>query len=112
MSVWDVALAKGARVQLPSPDGWTTLVALLKGRARVNGAAADAASGGPSQIAVLSREGADFTLEAEEEARVLVLAGQPIDEPLVGYGPFVMNTREQIVQAIEDFNRGAFGRMS
>lgn len=112
MSVWDVALAQGASVQLPAPEGWTTLVALLRGRVRVNGAAADAASGGPSQIAVLSRAGADFTLEAHDAARLLVLAGQPIDEPLVGYGPFVMNTREQIVQAIEDFNCGAFGRMS
>jgi redox-sensitive bicupin YhaK (pirin superfamily) len=115
MMVWDIALAPGARVELPAPDGWSTLVALLKGKARVNGEAADAATGGPSQIAVLSRAGAGFTLEApagEEPVRLLVLAGQPIDEPLVGYGPFVMNTREQIVQAIEDFNRGAFGRMA
>jgi len=112
MSVWDVALKDGARVTLPAPEDWSTLVALLKGRVRVNGAATDAASGGPSQIAVLSRAGADFTLDAEGDARLLVLAGQPIEEPIVGYGPFVMNTREQIVQAIEDFNRGAFGRMS
>jgi quercetin 2,3-dioxygenase len=113
MSVWDVTLRRGGRVTLPSPEGWTQLVALLKGRVRVNGAAAAA---GPAQIAVLSRTGADFTLEVPEEesdaeARLLVLAGEPIDEPVVGYGPFVMNTREQITQAIEDFNRGAFGRM-
>jgi len=115
MSVWDVALSPGASVRLPSPEGWGTLVALLKGQVRVNGEAGDASTGGPSQIAVLSRDGADFTLEAlpaEAPARLLVLSGQPIDEPLVGYGPFVMNTREQIVQAIEDFNRGAFGRMA
>ena len=115
MSVWDVTLRSGARVTLPSPDGWTQLLAVLNGPVRVNGGAKDAGTGGPSQIAVLSREGAGFTLEVpaetEGEARVLVLAGQPIDEPLVGYGPFVMNTREEIVQAIEDFNRGAFGRM-
>jgi redox-sensitive bicupin YhaK (pirin superfamily) len=116
LSVWDVTLRPGARVTLPSPDGWTQLVALLKGRVRVNGGQEDAGTGGASQMAVLARAGTDFTLEAlpnddQGDARLLVLAGEPIDEPLVGYGPFVMNTREEIVQAIEDFNRGAFGRM-
>jgi redox-sensitive bicupin YhaK (pirin superfamily) len=113
MAVWDVTLHEGARVTLPVPDGWNCLVPVLAGRVRINGGAADSATSGPSQVAVLSRAGADLTLEADGagEAKVLVLTGQPIDEPLVGYGPFVMNTREQIVQAIEDFNRGAFGRM-
>ena len=68
-------------------------------------------------MAVLDRAGAGFSLEAlvdegGADARLLVLPGQPIDEPLVGYGPFVMNTREQIQQAIEDFNGGAFGAMA
>ncbi|MET0291738.1 MAG: pirin family protein [Steroidobacteraceae bacterium] len=106
--VWDVALRANARITLPVPDGWSLLVALLKGAVSVNGT-----QGGSSQIAVLSGEGSDVTLEAgAEDARLLVLAGLPIDEPLVGYGPFVMNTRDEIRQAIDDFNGGAFGRMS
>jgi quercetin 2,3-dioxygenase len=111
LAVWDVTLRPGARVELPAPEGWSLLLALLKGRVKVN----DAAVGGPSQIAVLDEAGTGFTIEALADepagARLLVLTGQPIDEPLVGYGPFVMNTRQQILEAIEDFNGGAFGSM-
>ncbi len=72
----------------------------------------DTEAGGPSQMAVLSSEGRDLELQAVDgAARLLVLAGEPIDEPIVGYGPFVMNSREEIRQAIDDFNGGAFGRM-
>jgi quercetin 2,3-dioxygenase len=112
MSVWDVKLKRGARVELPAPEGWSLLVALLKGRARINGKE----TGGPSQIAVLSTAGSGVLLEAQLEdgandVRLLVLAGEPIQEPIVGYGPFVMNTREQIIEAINDFIGCAFGRL-
>ena len=50
-------------------------------------------------------------LEALQPARVLVLSGEPIDEPVVAYGPFVMNTREEIIESIEGFQLGKFGRM-
>jgi quercetin 2,3-dioxygenase len=111
LAVWDVALRAGARATLPAREGWSLMLALLKGRVRINGGDS---IGGPSQMAVMSRDGADFIIEAtgDEPARLLVLSGEPIDEPLVGYGPFVMNTREQIVEAINDFNSGGFGRMS
>jgi quercetin 2,3-dioxygenase len=60
-------------------------------------------------VVVLDREGAGVTLEANNDAVVLLLAGEPIDEPIVGYGPFVMNSEAEIKQAIEDFNSGRFG---
>ena len=62
-------------------------------------------------MVVLAREGHVVTFEAESDATVLLLSGEPIDEPIVGYGPFVMNTEEEIEQAITDFNSGRFGRM-
>jgi len=63
------------------------------------------------QLVVLSREGEGAVIEANNEAVVLWLAGEPINEPVVGYGPFVMNSQAEIRQAIEDFNSGRFGRM-
>lgn len=63
------------------------------------------------RLVTLSREGSGLMLEAAADARVLLMAGEPIDEPIAGYGPFVMNTREEIQQAILDFNSGRFGSM-
>ena len=64
-----------------------------------------------AQVATLSTEGAGVTIEANSDAKLLLLAGEPIDEPVVGYGPFVMNSQQEIIQAIADFNGGKFGRM-
>ncbi|MNC32698.1 hypothetical protein D3C75_810620 [compost metagenome] len=59
---------------------------------------------------VLDAKGETVTLEANTDAVVLVLSGEPLNEPVVGYGPFVMNTREEIKEAIDDFNQGKFGQ--
>jgi redox-sensitive bicupin YhaK (pirin superfamily) len=58
---------------------------------------------------MFSQAGEDIKIKALEDSVALLLSGEPIDEPIVGQGPFVMNTREEIDQAINDFNRGAFG---
>lgn len=107
MNVWDVRLLAGAEAALPQPAGWTTLLLVQAGTVRVNGHAV-----GEGRLVTLTREGSGLTLEAlEGDARVLLLAGEPIDEPVVGYGPFVMNSRDEIRQAIADFNSGRFGNM-
>ncbi|HOZ93172.1 MAG TPA: pirin family protein [Ottowia sp.] len=109
MNVLDLRLAAGHTLALPQPEGWNTLVVVRRGSLQVNGEAALRAT----EMATLSAAGRGLTLVAGDaaDAELLVLAGQPIDEPVVGYGPFVMNSREQIGQAIEDFNRGRFGRL-
>ena len=107
MNVWDLRLKAGKTADLAQAEGWTVLVVVLAGTVKVNGDTALRAA----QMATLDTAGRGVTLEAGDDAKILFLAGEPIDEPVVGYGPFVMNTREEIAQAIEDFNGGKFGRM-
>ena len=105
MNVWDVRLAAGHAADLPQPEGWTTLVLVQAGTVQVNGQAA-----GAGQLVTLGREGSGLRVQAGgEDTRLLLLAGEPIDEPVVGYGPFVMNSPAEIRQAIDDFNGGRFG---
>ena len=108
ITMLDVQLAAGKSVELPQPEGWTTLVVVASGSASVNGAEPVT---GPA-VVTLSTAGEGVTVQAESDAKLLLLAGEPIDEPVVGYGPFVMNSRQQIIEAIEDFNRGRFGRLA
>jgi redox-sensitive bicupin YhaK (pirin superfamily) len=108
MNVLDVQLKAGQTLALPQPEGWTTLLLVQSGVVQVNGSAPIV----KAQLAVLSRTGSDVTLTASADARVLLLAGEPINEPVFGHGPFVMNTRQEIIQAIDDFNSGKFGQIA
>ena len=108
MNVWDIRLNAGKSVEVELPEGWTTALVVQRGNVRVNGdtPARDA------QLVVLDRAGDAVVIEADTDAKLLLLAGEPIDEPIVGYGPFVMNTQAQISQAIKDFSSGRFGRIA
>jgi quercetin 2,3-dioxygenase len=110
MQVWDVQLKAGRQVELELPAGWTTLALVQHGRVRVNESSQVL---GPAQLVRFSRSGRRLQLATDgaDDARLLLLSGEPIDEPIVGYGPFVMNTQQEIAQAVDDFNSGKFGRM-
>ncbi|MDP3253554.1 MAG: pirin family protein [Hydrogenophaga sp.] len=107
MQVWDLRLKAGHSVTLPAPEGHTTAPLVLRGRLRL----ADGQEVGAAQMPVFSREGEDVRFEVLEDATVLWLTGEPIDEPVVGYGPFVMNTEAEIHQAFADFQSGKMGRI-
>jgi len=107
MQVLDLNLKAGHTVHLPVQQGWNTALVLLDGKVAVAGE--DAA--GPAQLVVLSQEGDVLALQARSDVKALLLSGQPLNEPIVGHGPFVMNTTQEIRQAIMDFNSGQFGRM-
>ncbi|MBS0499265.1 MAG: pirin family protein [Burkholderiaceae bacterium] len=104
MNVLDLRLGAGHTAELPQPEGWSTLVVVLAGTVQINGEAVLRAT----DTATLSNAGTAVGIEANGDAKLLLLAGQPIDEPVVGYGPFVMNSAQQINQAIDDFNSGRF----
>ena len=107
MHVWDLRLNRDGAARLDVPDGWNALLVVLHGTLQVN----DTELVREGRLVVLDRVGEGAVVEANGDAVVLVLAGQPIEEPIVGHGPFVMNTPEQIHQAIRDFSTGRFGRL-
>ena len=108
IDVWDVRLNRGRTAKFSVPEGRTLALVVLHGTVLVN----EAEVVRDGQLVLLERAGTDFSIEANTDAALLVLSGEPIDEPVVGYGPFVMNSEAEIVQAVEDFNAGKFGRLS
>lgn len=108
IDVWDVRLNAGKDAMLTVPAGRTLALVVLRGKILVNG---DEHAVSEAQLVVLGQEGTDVQLDALSDATVLVLSGEPIDEPVVAHGPFVMNTAEEIREAVDDFNSGRFGRM-
>lgn len=105
IDVWDVRLVAGGRARFPIAEGRTLAVVVLRGTVLVNGETVVR----EAQFAQMSRDGRDVEIEANGDATLLILSGEPIDEPVVGYGPFVMNSQDEIRQAIDDFNSGRFG---
>ena len=93
--------------QLEIPAGHTSLLIVQQGTVTVNDRSMSAV-----ELALFEREGTEVILRAETAARVLVLTGEPLNEPVVGQGPFVMNTREQIHEAIRDYQAGRMGHLA
>jgi len=108
MNVWDVRLNRDAETVLDLPDGHTSILVVLSGRITVNGTEA----AGTAEALLMSTDGEGVRVHADADTVLLVLSGEPIDEPIVGYGPFVMNSEAEIRQAIGDFNSGRFGQIA
>jgi redox-sensitive bicupin YhaK (pirin superfamily) len=105
IDIYDVKLNRNGAAALNPRDGYTVAVVVLKGTVLVNGGEIAR----EAQFVLLDRSGGEVTLEANGEASVLILSGAPIDERVVMHGPFVMNTADEIRQAMADFQSGRFG---
>ena len=107
MSVIDLKLKKGS-ISIPVSEGWNISLVVLKGAIE----AGEGVVAKDAQMLMFSNQGQDIQVHVLEDSIALLLSGEPLDEPIVGYGPFVMNTKEEIAQAMQDFNSGSFGRIA
>jgi hypothetical protein len=107
VNLLDMRLRAGHRARLRLRDGYSAALFVLKGNVVANGGEA----GSEADLLVFDRAGDEAVIEAASDATVFVMNGQPIDEPIAGYGPFVMNTTQQIQQAFADFHRGRLGKI-
>ena len=106
MNVWDMVLHAGASASLILPETHNLSMVVLRGDVTFNGAHTAHAG---ELVSFETQSGAVELQAGASEVKILLLSGVPIDEPIVGYGPFVMNTQQEIRQAIDDFNHGRFG---
>lgn len=107
INLWDVKLLSGHSVELPLPEGDTTALLVLSGEVLIN----DKSSAKEGDLAVFAREGGRIQVAGSSDATLLVLSGEPIDEPVAAYGPFVMNTQAEIQQAFADYQLGRMGKI-
>lgn len=107
IDMWDLRMKAGGEVSLDVPDGHTTLLVVLEGTVLVN----DDAVVRDEAVVAFERQGNELRLAANNDARLLLLGGEPIDEPVVGHGPFVMNSEAEILEAFADFQQGKYGSL-
>lgn len=108
LDVWDIRLNSGHDVQFDLAAGRTLALVVLQGEVRVN----NEAIANAGQLATFTRDGETIYLRADSAAKILLLSGEPIDEPVAGYGPFVMNNEQQLREAFVDYQSGRMGHLT
>ncbi len=108
LQVWDLRLAAGQRTDFTVPDGYTTALVVLRGAVRIDGSEEVRSA----EVGLFDRRGERIGIDTAEDATALLLSGEPIDEPIVGLGPFVMNSAAEIRRAMADYQDGKMGHLS
>ncbi|MCH5599761.1 pirin family protein [Niabella ginsengisoli] len=104
VNLFDIKLKSGANVSTKVPATHNTALLVIEGSVNVNGTSIDEHS-----FVLFKNEGEEISIEATADSVVLLLSGEPINEPIASYGPFVMNTQAEIYEAIEEFQNGKYG---
>lgn len=104
MYVYNAKLLQGATAVLNFPEQYNTGLLVIEGQVNMNGSPVQA-----DHFVLFKNDGEEIAIEAMEDAVVLILSGEPINEPIAAYGPFLMNTWPEVEQAIQDVNAGKFG---
>jgi redox-sensitive bicupin YhaK (pirin superfamily) len=107
VELYDLTLRQAGRLSLSMPVGQNVSIFVLEGRVAVNGQEI-----GEAELAVLARTGSHTVLEARADSLVLIMGGEPIEEPIARYGPFVMNTKAELIEAVQDYQSGKMGHLS
>lgn len=105
VNMWDVVMNAGKSYVFSVPESHNLLILVREGTLQIN----NEKVARENELVTFKRGGADVKIEANNAASFVILTGEPIDEPVVGYGPFVMNSRDEIIQAIHDVQNGRFG---
>lgn len=104
VNLFDIRLKKDGSLRTSLPSGYNTAILVVNGHVEVNGQSA-----GQHSFVLFKNEGEEIEIMAKEDTVLLVLSGEPINEPIASYGPFVMNTQEEIMESIREFQTGKFG---
>ncbi|MCC5848218.1 MAG: pirin family protein [Verrucomicrobia bacterium] len=107
MNVWDLSYPEAATSRIELPEGHTCIVLVRRGSVRIG----DGPEVGEASLAILDAGDARLEITASSGTKALILSGEPLGEPIAAQGPFVMNTREELVDAMRQFQRGAMGNL-
>lgn len=102
----NVRLNKGGEANFDFPAHFNTAILVLEGNIKVNGTEIPT-----DGLGLFKNKGSNFSVAAKDDALALVLSGEPLNEPIAAQGPFVMNTRAELLQAMNDYSSGKFGQL-
>lgn len=106
INLFNARLNKNAKAEFSFPKDYNTAILVIEGSIKLNSELV-----AENNFVLMANDGENFNIQALENAIVLIMSGKPIDEPISAYGPFVMNTEEEIVKAFDDYNSGKFGHL-